>query len=44
MSKLLLFSSIFNTKMATQKFTNFGKFFKTDAGMTAVTIKFNKLV
>ena len=25
---MLLFSSIFNLKMATQKFTNFDKFFK----------------
>ena len=28
MPKMLLFSSIFNIKMATQKFTNFGKFLK----------------
>ncbi len=44
MPKMLLFSSIFNIKMATQKFTNFGKsFFKVHADMTAVTCSLTKL-
>ena len=30
--------------MATQKFTNFDKFFLMDAKMTAVTIESNKIV
>ena len=30
--------------MATQRFTNFDKFFKTHAAMTAVTIQSNKIV
>ena len=37
---MLLFSSIFNIKMATQKFTNL--FLHAD--MTAVTIQYNKTV
>ena len=45
MLKMLLFSSIFSIKMATQKFTNFDKFyFKMHADMTAVTVQFNKIV
>ena len=39
-----VFSSIFNIKMATQKFTNFDKFFLMHADMTAVTIQSNKIV
>ena len=39
-----VFSSIFNIKLATQKFTNFDKFFKMHAGMTAVTIQSKKIV
>ena len=38
--KMLLFSSIFNIKMATQKFTNLF----SHADMTAVTIQSNKIV
>ena len=41
----MLFSSIFNIKMATQKFTNVDKFFfLMHADMTAVTIPSNKFV
>ena len=44
MPKMLLFSSIFNVKMATQKFTNFDKFFfLMYADMTAVTYNLTKL-
>ena len=39
---MLLFPSIFNIKMATQKFTNFAKFLMCD--MTAITIQSNKIV
>ena len=39
-----MFSSIFNIKMAAQKFTDFDKFFKMYADMTAVTIQSNKIV
>ena len=40
-----MFSSIFNSKMAAQKFTNFDKLFKKMyADMTAVTIQSNKIV
>ena len=42
MLKMLLFSSIFNIKMATQKCTNF--FFLMHAGRTAVTIQCYKIV
>ena len=46
MLNMLLFSSIFNIKMATQKFTSFDKFFffLMHADMTAVTIQSNKIV
>ena len=45
MLKMLLFSSIFNITMATQNFTNFGKFFfLIHADTTAVTIQSNKIV
>ena len=36
--------SIFNIKMDAQKFTNFDKFFKMHADLTAVTIQSNKIV
>ena len=39
-----MFSSIFNIIMATLKFTNFDKFFKMPADVTAVTIQSNKIV
>ena len=39
------FPTIFNNKMATEKFTNFDKLFKKMyADMTAVTIQSNKIV
>ena len=41
--KMLLFSSLFNIKMTTQKVTNFDTFFKMQAHMTAVMIQSNKL-
>ena len=41
--KMLLLSSIFNIKVATQKFTNFD-FFLMYADVTAVTIQSNKIV
>ena len=45
MSKCCLISSIFTIKMATQKFTNFAKFFKKcTADMTADTIQSSKIV
>ena len=34
---MCIFPSIFNIKMAAQKFTNFDKFFNMHADMTAVT-------
>ena len=43
MPKMLLFSCIFNIKIATQKFTNFD-FFLMHADMTAVTMQSNKIV
>ena len=36
--KMFISSSLFSTKMATQKFTNFDKFFKMHVDMTAVMI------
>ena len=39
-----MFSSILSIKVATQKFTNFGKHSKMRADMTAVTIQSNKIV
>ena len=40
-----MFSSIFSIKMATQKLTNFDKFFKKmHADMTVVTMQSNKIV
>ena len=43
--KYCVFSSIFNIKAATQKFTNFDKFFKkTHTDMTAVTAQSNEIV
>ena len=44
MPKCCLFSFDFNIKMATQKFTNFDKFFKMHVDMTAVIIQSNKIV
>ena len=44
MWKCCLFSSIFNIKMATHQFTNFGKCFLMHADMTAVTIQSNQIV
>ena len=41
---MLLFTSIFNTKMTTQKFTNFDKFFLMHANMTAMMIQSNKII
>ena len=43
MPKCCIFSSIFNIKRTTQKFTNFDNFFM-HADMEAVTIQFNKIV
>ena len=40
---MLLFSSIFNIKMATQKFPNFDVFFKMHTYITAVTYNLTKL-
>ena len=40
----MLFSSIFNIKMATQKFINFDVFLKMHADMTAVTHNLTKLL
>ena len=42
--KCCMYSSIFNIKMAAQKFTNFDFFKKMHADMTAVTIQSNKSV
>ena len=39
-----MFSSIFNVKMTTQKFTNFDVFLKMLTDMTAVPIQSNKIV
>ena len=44
MSKMLLFPSIFNIKITTQKYTNFYVFKKTHADMTAVTVQSDKTV
>lgn len=43
MPKMLLFPSIFNIKMATQKFTSIDKFLMY-VGLTAVTIQSNTIV
>ena len=41
----MFFSSIFNIKMAAQKFTNFARFFfLMHFDMTAVTLQSNKIV
>ena len=42
--KMLLFSSLLNIKMTTQKVTNFDTFFKMHTHMTAVMIQSNKIV
>ena len=42
--KMLHIFSIFNTKIATEKFTNFDKFFSMCTDMTDVTIQNNKNV
>ena len=44
MLKMLPIFSIFNIKMAAQKFINFGKFFRMHADMIAGTIQSNKIV
>ena len=44
MPELFLFSSVFNIKMATQKFTNLIIFLKMHTDMSAVTIQPNKIV
>ena len=44
MPKMLHIFLHFNIKMATQKFTNFGKFFKMHTDMPAVTIQSNTIV
>ena len=44
MPKMLLFSSIFNIKMTTQKNHQFWCLLKMHADTTAVTIQFNKMV
>ena len=44
MLKCCIFSSIFNIKMAAQKFTDFDGGFLMHADMTAVTIQCNKIV
>ena len=44
MPKCCVYSSIFNIKMAAQKFTNFDNFQKMCVDMTAVTVQFNKIV
>ena len=44
MPKMLLILFIFNIEMATQKFTNFDKFFLTHTDRTAVTMQSNKIV
>ena len=45
MPKMLFFPLIINIKMATEKFTNFDKFFfQMHTDMTAVTIESNKIV
>ena len=41
---MLCIFSIFNIKMAAQKFPNFDVFFLTHADLTAVTIESNKIV
>ena len=41
--RLLFLNSIFNIKMASQKFANFGKFFMR-ADMTTVIMQSNKIV
>ena len=43
MLKMLLFSSIFNIQMATQKFTNSDIFFKMHAYVTAAIVQSKKL-
>ena len=42
--KMLLFSSLLNIKMTTEKIINFDTFFKMHTDMTAVMIKSNKIV
>ena len=44
MLKMLLFSSIFNIKMATQKFTNFDKSFLNARRYDSCHIQSNKIV
>ena len=44
MPKCCIFPSDLNIKMATQKFTNFGKFFKMHSDIVAVTIQSIKTV
>ena len=41
---MLLISSIFYVKMATQKFTNFGNFLKMHTDMAAVMISGDEIV
>ena len=40
----LFFPSVFNIKMASEKFSSFGKLFKMHTDMTTVTIQCNKTV